>query len=186
MKKVDVERTLWYRLMHPMHTVLATCVDRAGRPKIITLAWAMPISARPPMLAVCVAPARYSHALIAEAREFTVNVPTAEIADKVMFCGVKSGRDGDKFQACGLTPRPAKVVKPPVIQECVAHLECRVTKQIDTGGSHTLFLAEIVAGYADEDAFTSGELDNENVRTLYSSDSRLFTTAPQVLSQRID
>lgn len=142
-----------YKLLHPMHTVLVSCVGKRGRPNIITLAWAMPTSINPQLVAVSIQPERHCFALIEETKEFVVNIPTMDILKETLFCGRKSGRDYDKFKETSLTPLPAKKVKPPIIKECVAHLECKLHNQFATGG-HTIFIGEIVEAYADKEAFT--------------------------------
>ncbi|MDI6654922.1 MAG: flavin reductase, partial [Candidatus Hydrothermarchaeota archaeon] len=85
MGKVDVAFDLAYRLMHPRLTVLVTCIDSRGMSNIITLAWSMPTSIKPPMAAISVAPQRYSHKLISETKEFVVNMPTMQIAKETLF-----------------------------------------------------------------------------------------------------
>ncbi|MDI6805759.1 MAG: flavin reductase family protein, partial [Candidatus Bathyarchaeia archaeon] len=150
-EKVNVDLSSASRLLHPMHTVLVSCIGKAGKPNIITLAWAMPTSINPPLVAISIAPRRYSHALIEETKEFVVNIPTMEILRETLFCGRRSGRDLDKFKEAGLTPAPAKKVKPPIIKECVAHLECRLHSQF-TIGDHTIFIGEIVEAYVEKEA----------------------------------
>ena len=78
-EKVKVNVSSAYQLLHPMHTVLVSCIDKSGKPNIITLAWAMPTSINPPLVAVSIAPRRHSHTLIEETKEFVVNIPTIEI-----------------------------------------------------------------------------------------------------------
>ncbi len=114
-KKVGVDLSSAYRLLHPRHTVLVSCVDRAGKSNIITLAWTMPTSITPPMVAISIAPKRYSHELIQATGEFVVNVPTMKILKETLFCGSRSGRKVEKFREANLTPAPAKKVKPPII-----------------------------------------------------------------------
>jgi flavin reductase (DIM6/NTAB) family NADH-FMN oxidoreductase RutF len=142
-EKVAVDIGSAYRLLHPMHTVLVTYVGKTGKPNIITLAWAMPTSIKPPLVAISVSPRRHSHALIEETKEFVVNTPTMDILDKVVFCGTTSGRSHDKFKEAGLTPIPGKKVKAPLVRECVGHLECKLRSQCVTG-DHTIFVGEIV------------------------------------------
>lgn len=142
-EKEGVDGGSIWRLMHPRHTVLVTCVDGKSRPNIITLAWSMVTSFNPPMVAISVAPERYSHDIIERSGEFVVNIPTMEIVKETLMCGRNSGRDVDKFSMTGLTPTAAKKVKPPFIKECVAHIECMVVDKIKTG-DHTLFVGEIV------------------------------------------
>jgi flavin reductase (DIM6/NTAB) family NADH-FMN oxidoreductase RutF len=165
MGKVDVAFDLAYRLMHPRLTVLVTCIDSRGMSNIITLAWSMPTSIKPPMAAISVAPQRYSHKLISETKEFVVNMPTMQLARETLFCGRNSGRDCNKFRETKLTPMPAKKVAPPLIKECVAHLECKVINSITTG-DHTLFVGEVVAASADQGIFDV-KYDVEKVKPIY-------------------
>ncbi len=142
-EKESIERGVLWRLMHPRHTVLVTCVDGKDKPNIITLAWSMVTSFNPPMVAISVAPERYSHDIIEKSGEFVVNIPTMDIVKETLMCGRNSGRDVDKFSLTGLTSMHAKKVKPPFIRECVAHIECKVVDRVKTG-DHTLFIGEIV------------------------------------------
>lgn len=121
-----------YRLLYPRQVVLLSCADKTGKTNIITLAWSMPASIDPPMLLVGIAPKRYSHELIEETEEFVVNVPTMDMLKETLFCGRRTGREHDKFEEAGLTPVPAKTVRPSIIKECVAHLECRLRQQVTT------------------------------------------------------
>lgn len=131
-------------LLGPVPAVLVTCQGHEGPPNIITIAWTGIVNSTPPMLSISVQPIRHSHRLIAETREFVVNLPPLERVRETDLCGVISGRDGDKFQRAGLTPLPSSEVRPPLIAECPVHLECRVRHTLDLG-SHTMFVAEIVA-----------------------------------------
>ncbi|MEM3700111.1 MAG: flavin reductase family protein [Candidatus Bathyarchaeia archaeon] len=173
-EKVNVSLSSAPRLLHPMHTVLVSCIGKAGKPNIITLAWAMPTSLNPPLVAISIAPRRYSHALIEETKEFVVNIPTMEILKETLFCGRRSGRDLDKFKETGLTPAPARKVKPPIIKECIAHLECKLHSQFTTG-DHTIFVGEIVEAYASKEAFK--ELyDLEKARMIFHIGGDEFAT----------
>jgi flavin reductase (DIM6/NTAB) family NADH-FMN oxidoreductase RutF len=133
MKKVKIAIGSAYRLLHPMHTVLVSCVGKNGKPNIITLAWAMPTSINPPLIAISIAPQRHSHKLIEETKEFVVNIPTMIILKETLFCGRASGRDHDKFKETGLTRLRGRKVKAPAVRECAAHLECKLHSQIATG-----------------------------------------------------
>ncbi|MGO8807365.1 MAG: flavin reductase family protein [Candidatus Bathyarchaeia archaeon] len=154
-----------YRLLHPMHTVLVSCVGKAGKPNITTLAWAMPTSINPPLVAISLAPTRHSHLLIAESGEFVINVPTLEILQAVYACGSLTGRSFDKFKKTNLTPMPAKKVKAPAIRECIAHIECTVEDKFITG-DHTVFVGKIVEAYADMGVFAES-YDLKKARVLY-------------------
>jgi len=175
-----------YRLVHPMHTVLVSCVGKNGKPNIITLAWAMPTSINPPLVAVSIAPRRHSHSLIEETGEFVVNIPTMEILDATFYCGRVSGRDHDKFKEAKLTPMPARRVKPPIIKECVAHLECKLHSQFKTG-DHTIFVGEIIEAYANKECFTSaGGYDLEKARMIFHLGGDEFATLqPKIFKPKL-
>lgn len=157
-----------------MHTVLVTCADKAGKPNIITLAWAMPTSINPPLVAISIKPSRHSYKLIRENREFAVNIPTMEIVEETLFCGRRSGKNHDKFKETKLTPLPAKIVKAPIIKECVAHLECRLQQTFVTG-DHTVFVGEVIEAYVDEDSFKE-EFDIEKAKLIYHLGGNKFAT----------
>ena len=163
--KPEVNWQYAYRLLHPMHTVLISCVGNSGKPNITTVAWAMPVSGSPPLVAISVSPQRHSFNLIRESGEFIINVPTLEQLQAVYACGSFSGRSFDKFKKAGLTPIPAKKVKAPAIRECVAHIECTVENEV-TAGDHTIFVGKIVAAYANIGAFTERYV-LESARMLY-------------------
>jgi len=137
-------------MLFPTPVVLVTCVDEAGKPNIITLAWVGTINSEPPMIGISIRPERYSHACVKRSREFVVNLPTEEMVRKVDACGVLSGKEMDKFASTGLKPIPAQKLKPPLIDECPVQMECKV-KEIISLGSHDLFLGEIVALHVKEE-----------------------------------
>ena len=173
-EKISVELPIAYRLLHPMHTVLVSSKGRNGKPNIITIAWAMPTSADPPIVAISISPNAYSHKLIEETKEFVVNIPTVEILRQVKACGMVSGRGSDKFGEIGLTPFPAKKVRIPLIKECVAHMECRVVSQLKTG-DHTVFVGEVVHARANQGAFIDN-YDVEKAKMLFHLDGNKFAT----------
>jgi flavin reductase (DIM6/NTAB) family NADH-FMN oxidoreductase RutF len=183
-EKLSVVLSSACRLLHPMHTVLVSYIGKTGKPNIITLAWAMPTSIDPPLVAISVRPSRHSHALIEETGEFVVNIPTMEIVDATLFCGRKSGKYHDKFKETGLTPLPAKKVKPPIIKECVAHLECKLHSQFTTG-DHTIFVGEIIEAYANKEAFTE-EYDLRKARMVFHLGANDFATLnPKVTTPKL-
>lgn len=162
-----------YRLMHPRLTVLVTSIYK-GKANIITLAWSMPVSMNPPMAAISVAPERYSHGLIEKTKEFVINIPTEEIVKEVLFCGRHSGRDCDKFEKTGLTQVPAKKVKPPLIEECISHIECIVENTV-TAGDHTIFIGKVVAASVADSLFDK-KYDEKKVKLLYHLGGDDFVT----------
>jgi flavin reductase (DIM6/NTAB) family NADH-FMN oxidoreductase RutF len=150
--------------LYPVPAVLVSC--GVERPNIITLAWVGTLCSSPPSVGISVRPERFSHGLLVEAGEFVVNVPRADQVDVVDYCGQVSGRDVDKWAACGLTPAPASEIRTPLIAECPVALECRVTQQL-TLGVHDLFVGEILAVQADEQVLTErGHLDYEQAQPL--------------------
>lgn len=165
MEEKEEITTSIYRLLHPRNTILVTCADRNGKPNIITLAWSMPISMKPAVVGISIAPSRYSHGLIADTKEFAINIPTRDIVKQTLYCGRVSGRSVDKFKQSKLTPIPARKIKPPLIKECIAHLECRVTQQLSIG-DHTLFIGEVVAARADRGIFKES-FDMKKVDPIY-------------------
>ena len=136
-------------MLYPLPAVMVSVADKAGNTNIITVAWTGTICTNPPMLSVSVRPNRFSHHMIMETGEFVVNLTTKELAYATDYCGVKSGREVDKWKEMKLTPIPSEVVKAPGIGESPVNIECKVT-EIKKLGSHDLFLAEVVAVHVDE------------------------------------
>ena len=136
------------------------------RPNIITVAWAGIVNTEPPMLSVSIRPERLSHEIIMKTREFVVNIPSSSLAKVVDWCGMKSGREVDKFAEMRLTSLPGEQVSCPIIADCPLNLECKVT-QIIPLGSHDLFLAKIVSvSIADSLLDRRGRLNTEHADLL--------------------
>ncbi len=179
-EKAPVSLSSAYRLLYPRNVVLVSCIDKAGKANIITLSWSMPVSMNPPMVAISLAPKRYSYKLIRETGEFVVNIPTMDIAKETLFCGRRTGREHDKFKEAPLTPLPAKTVKPPIIKECVAHLECKLRQEIITG-DHTLFIGEVLAAYANRGAF-DGRFNVKKLKPiLHMGGDNFLTITPEIV-----
>ena len=173
-EKINVEFSSAYRLLHPMHTVLVSCVGKTGKANVLPLAWAMPTSREPALVAISVAPTRYSHTLIEETGEFVVNLPTVDIIKETLACGRTSGKFSDKFAEIGLTPLPARKVKAPIIKDCIAHLECKLYSQFKTG-DHTIFVGEVIAAYANKGVFTD-KYNVDKALMLYHLGGNVFAT----------
>jgi flavin reductase (DIM6/NTAB) family NADH-FMN oxidoreductase RutF len=162
-------------LLNPVPVVMVTSSDSAGRPNIITLAWAGTINSEPPMLSVSVRKERYSYGLIKDKGEFAVNLPTEKLAFATDLCGVKSGRDTDKFSLTGLTPEKASAVDAPIIKECPVSLECVVKNRLELG-THDMFIAEIVAVDVDESLLDQkGKLHLEKAGLICYSHGNYWT-----------
>ena len=155
-------------LLNPEPPVLVSC-GGLEKPNLITIGWTGTICTQPSMVSISVRPERFSHHLIRESGQFAINLPTEELVRSVDWCGVKSGRDVDKFAACGLHAAPGTVLTDcPILEESPVNLECRVTQVIPLG-SHDLFLAEVVAcdvdeSLLDENGKLCGDVDFENVK----------------------
>ncbi len=135
-------------MLYPLPVVMVSTADRNGNYNIITVAWAGTVCTNPPMVSISVRPERYSHPILKETGEFVINLTTRELAYATDYCGVRSGRDVDKFQETGLTPLTGERVRAPLIGESPVNIECRV-RQILPLGSHDMFLADVVAVHAD-------------------------------------
>lgn len=145
-----MSKELWKpgNMLYPLPVVMVSVTDKNGRNNIITLAWVGTVCSDPPMVSVSVRPERYSYNIIKESGEFVINLTTRELAFATDYCGVKSGRDVDKFKEMHLTPIPAEKVNAPLIEESPVNIECRV-KQVMPLGSHDMFIAEVEAVHAD-------------------------------------
>ena len=158
----------------PSVVVLATCIDSEGKANIITLGMYMPISFDPPQVCIGISPKRYSHDLIADAKEFVINVPPVNIEKETHFCGIKSGRDLNKFAETGLTSIPAETVKPPLIKECYGHLECKVVQDFICG-DHTLFVGEVQKAWLDEKTLSDWDLNPMIAKPMTQKNHVYFT-----------
>jgi len=144
--KIDVE---YLQFMWPMRHYLITCGDLDKKSNIIAVSFCMPVSKEPPLLACAIGKKTCSHELIGNTGEFVVNVPPRQLKQHIYYCGYSSGYHVDKFKKTGLTPQRARTVRVPTISECVAHMECKVMQQLETGDK-TLFIGEVIEAYADE------------------------------------
>lgn len=123
--------------------------EHDGRRSICPLGWKMNTSSSPPMMAISVAPGRFTHELISGSGEFVLAWPGADLAEATMLCGTRSGRDLDKFKEAQLSALPATHVSVPLVGECIANLECRVAGQMTTG-DHTIFAGEVLSVWVNE------------------------------------
>ena len=129
--------------VYPLPAVMVSCGDMKNA-NIITVAWTGIINTNPAMSYISVRPERFSHELIKKNGEFVINLTTKELARATDWCGVKSGRDFDKFKEMGLTKEKATIVKSPMIAESPISVECKVDKIVPLG-SHDMITAKIVA-----------------------------------------
>ena len=137
-------------MLYPLPAVMVSVTDGKGQDDIITVAWTGTICTNPPMVYISVRPSRFSHHMLMETGEFVINLTTEKLTRATDYCGVRSGRDVDKFKETGLTREKAEFVKAPMIKESPVSIECRVT-EVKKLGSHDMFLAEVLAVHADEE-----------------------------------
>lgn len=138
-------------MLSPVPAVMVSCrgVQPGDKPNIVTIAWAGTVNSNPPMVSISVQKKRFSYEMIRDSGEFVVNLVDEAHCKALDYCGVKSGRDVDKFAAMHLTAAPAAKVGTVLLEESPVNLECKVTQVIPLG-SHDLFLAECVAVDVDE------------------------------------
>jgi flavin reductase (DIM6/NTAB) family NADH-FMN oxidoreductase RutF len=145
-------------MLYPVPVVMAT-LGEGDEANIITIAWTGIINSKPPMTYISVRKERHSHPILSKTGEFVINLCTEDLVKATDYCGVKSGRDVDKFKEMGLTKEPADIVKCPMIKESPINLECKVTQVVELG-SHDMFMAEIVKVHAAEELFDEeGRMD---------------------------
>lgn len=169
-------------LLAPVPVVMVTVGDEE-KSNIITIAWTGIINSNPPMTYISVRPERYSHAMIEKSGEFTINLVGKDLARRCDFCGVKSGRNIDKFKECRLTKEAGVAVGCPSIAESPISLECKVT-ETKRLGSHDMFLAEIKNVKVDEKILTkSGKLDMSLAELVAYSHGEYYPLSPKRLGK---
>ena len=135
-------------MLYPLPCVLISCGDINGISNIFTVAWTGTICTNPPMVYISVRPERYSYDIIKNSGEFVINLTTQKLTRATDYCGVRSGRNTNKWKDCKLTPISADTVKCPMIQQSPVNIECKVT-EIKELGSHHMFMAEVTAVHVD-------------------------------------
>lgn len=154
-------------MLCPVPAVMVSCASEKDRPNIITIAWAGTVCSQPPMVSVAVRKERFSHHILMDSGEFVVNLVGEGQLRAMDYCGVKSGRDEDKFAACGLTQtKVAELQYAPAIAECPLYLACK-TEQVLELGSHDLFLGRIVGmGVQEELLDANGRIDLQKAKLV--------------------
>ena len=142
-------------LIYPLPAVMVTCGDCEENYNIITIGWTGTICSDPPMCYISVRKERHSHDIIMKNKEFVINLTTEELAAATDWCGVRSGRDYNKFKEMHLHTEPAQLVKAPLIKESPLNIECQVV-EVKELGSHDMFIANVVAIDAEESLIDKG------------------------------
>lgn len=137
-------------MLYPLPAVMISLADKKGNTNILTIAWTGTVCTNPAMVYISVRPERHSYQMLKESGEFVINLTTEDLTYATDYCGVRSGKDVDKWKECGLTEEKAVSLKyAPVIAESPVNIECRV-KSIQELGTHHMFLAEVTAVQVDE------------------------------------
>lgn len=155
-------------MIYPLPALLVSCGATPEEYNVFTVAWSGTICTNPAMCYISVRPERHSYDIICRNMEFVLNLTTEDLARATDWCGVRSGRDFNKFEEMGLTIGKASCVKAPIIMESPLSIECRV-KEIVHLGSHDMFIAEVVNVQADE-----RYLDNEGKWHLEASNPLVY------------
>lgn len=162
-------------VIYPLPAVLVSCGEEPSAYNMLTVSWTGTICTDPPMCYVSIRPERHSYEIIRRTGAFVINLTTESMARATDWCGVRSGRDYDKFRETGLTPLPSERVAAPLIAEAPVSIECRV-KQILPLGSHDMFVAEVV-GVVVDDAYidpATGKFHLEKAAPIVYSHGEYF------------
>ena len=167
-------------MIYPLPAVMVSCGFTPDEYNIITVAWAGTINSDPAMTYVSIRPSRHSYDLIKNSGEFVINLVTKDLAKACDFCGVKSGRDMDKFKEMNLTAKKGEKVNAPIIYESPVNIECKV-KEIIPLGTHHMFLAEVVSvSVSDEFLDETGKFHFNDTKPVCYSHGAYFAIGEQL------
>lgn len=162
-------------MLYPLPAVLVSCGSmQDGESNLITVAWTGTVCTNPPKLYISVRPERHSYDMIRNSGEFVVNLTTHSMTRATDYCGVKSGRDVDKWKECRLTPIAADTVSCPMVEQAPVNIECKVDQVLELG-SHHMFIADVTAVHVDEDLLDEkGTFHLEKAGLMAYSHGRYF------------
>lgn len=167
-------------MLYPIPAVLVTVSDDKGKDNVLTIAWTGTVCSDPAMVYISVRPSRYSYDILKETGEFVINLTTKELAFATDYCGVRSGRNEDKFKAAKLTKEKASYVGAPLIRESPVNIECGVVDVIPYG-SHDMFVAKVLCVHADKKYMDeSGRFDLEKAQPLVYSHGQYYSTGKKL------
>ena len=182
MKGINMAKEIWRpgNMLYPIPAVMVSCQRPGEKPNIITVAWAGNVCSSPAMLSISVRKERYSYDIIKETGEFVVNLTTKKLAKATDWCGVRSGRDYDKFKEMKLTPQKSQKISAPGIEESPVNIECKV-KQVLQLGSHDMFIAEVVGVTVDEKLLDEkGAMDLKKANLIAYSHGEYFELGEKI------
>lgn len=162
-------------LIYPLPALMVSCGDNPENYNIITVGWTGTICSDPPMCYISVRKERYSHKIIMDSGEFVLNLTTEALAKATDWCGVRSGKDHNKFKEMHLTPEKGQIVKAPLIAESPLNIECKVV-EVKELGSHDMFIANVVAVNADDKLIdkTTGAFQLNHAQPLAYSHGKYY------------
>lgn len=167
-------------MLYPLPVVMVSCNRKGEKPNIVTVAWTGTICSDPAMVSISVRPERYSHDIIEETGEFVINLVTKDLTYATDYCGVRSGRDVDKFKEMNLTPLPSKMIDAVGIEESPVNIECKVV-EVKKLGSHDMFIAEVVNVTVDDRYMDENNKFNLNDSNLVAySHGEYFTLGEKI------
>ena len=181
--KKEIPLAQAHRLLSP-HPVCLLTVRYKGRVNVMSIAWVCPVSMEPPLVALAIHPSSYTHDMLKRSEEAVLNIPGRALAEQVLKCGTLSGESVDKLKVTELALSPGHHVGAPWIEACLAHIECAVVNMV-APGDHTVFLAEVVGAWAEEEAFGDFWLepeDNEELHPLHHLGGRHFGLMGKVIT----
>lgn len=182
-KNVSIMKKHWKAgaMIAPVPAVLVSCGSTADEWNILTIAWCGTICSEPPMCYVSIRPERHSYDIIKRTGEFVINLTNEALARATDWCGVRSGRDFDKFAECGLSAEKSNIVAAPSIGEAPISIECRV-KDIVALGSHDMFIAEVVSVAVDEQYIDpkTGKLDLAKAKLIAYAHGEYFSIGESI------
>jgi len=168
-------------MLYPLPVVMVSCGDSQENYNIVTVAWTGTICSDPPMCYISVRKERHSHDIILKNKEFVINLTTDALCKATDWCGVKSGKDHNKFKEMHLTPEKAQVVSAPLIAESPVNIECKVI-EVKELGSHDMFIAEVVAVNGDEKYFdpSTGQFQLNQAELIAFSHGKYYTLGEKI------
>ncbi len=163
-----------FRLLAPRPVCLLT-TSYKGQINVMSFGWSSAVSQEPPLIMLAIHPSRYTHGMLERSEECVLNIPGRPLAEHVWTCGTMSGEDVDKIEATGLTTESAQDIATPWIDECLAHIECAIVDLV-MPGDHSLFIAQVVSTWVEEEAFDGvwRVPDNEELLPLQHLGGKTF------------
>ena len=163
-------------MLYPLPVVLVSCGNSPENYNVFTVAWTGTICSDPPMVSISVRKERHSHQLISQSGEFVINLTTEALVRATDWCGVKSGRDVNKWKEMNLTPIPSQTVAAPAVAESPVSIECKVTQVLELG-THDMFLAKVTAVRVDDQYVdpATGAFELEKAKPICYSHGKYHT-----------